>query len=48
MSDISIYDADNMTIAEICERNNTTPAEVIEVLLQIVEDEKIDLDEYFF
>lgn len=47
MSNISIYDADDMTIAEICERNNTTPAEVVEVLLNIVKDEEIDLNEYF-
>jgi chorismate mutase len=47
MSNIIIYDTDYTEIEEICERNNTTPAEVVEVLLNIVKDEEIDLNEYF-
>ena len=46
MTNIMIYDTDNADIEEICEENDTTPAEVIQALLDVVKDEKINIAEY--
>lgn len=47
MENILIYDEDYKTIEELEEKHNTTTAEIIETLLNIIRDENIDLDEYF-
>lgn len=49
MTEIKIYDSNYMDIEKIQEdHKHITAADIIEVLFNIVEDEGIDLDEYFY
>lgn len=46
MKQIKVYDTDFETIADICEDNNATEWEVIEAMLDVIRDEKIDITEW--
>lgn len=43
MKNIRVYDVDFENIANICEDNNVNEYEVIEALLCVLEDERIDI-----
>lgn len=46
MQNIRVYDTDFEEIAKICEDNNVTECTVVEALLCVLEDEKIDISEW--
>lgn len=46
MKSITVYDIEAEKIEEICEKKDTTSAELIEALLQAVEDGEIELNDY--
>lgn len=46
MKQITVYDTDFETIADICEDNNVNEWEVIEAMLEAIRDEKIDITEW--
>lgn len=46
MRSISIYDVEDKRVNELCEQFNTTPAELIEALLDAVDAEEIKLEEW--
>ena len=46
MKQITVYDTDFETIADICEDNNVNECEVIEAVLDAIRDEKIDITEW--
>ena len=46
MKQITVYDTDFETIADICEDNNVNECEVIEAVLEAIRDEKIDITEW--
>ena len=47
MMDIKIYDSNYTDIEKLSEKFDVTKAEVIEALLYVIEDQKIDISEYF-
>ena len=47
MAKITIYDADEERVDEICEKNDISPAYFISAILDAIEDGEIDIDEIF-
>lgn len=46
MKSISVYDTDADRIDKICEEKYVSPAELIQTLLDMLDDDDIDLDEW--
>lgn len=46
MQSINIYDIEYKKIEQICEERDTTPAELMEVLVSAIEDGTINLSDY--
>lgn len=46
MINILVYDHDGEKLEELAEENNTTPAEIIEALLDMIKTEEINISDY--
>lgn len=46
MKNINVYDIEAEKLDKICEEHDTSEAEIIEALFDIIDDLKIDLSEY--
>ena len=46
MQNVRVYDLDFEEIADICEDNNVDEWEVIEAMLEVIRDKKIDITEW--